>query len=97
MLDGEPRGLGIEVEESLPSEGEGGVDVFGSIVEEDELGAVTTGAGLDDEVEGGVGFHGVVLEGEDVMIEEGEEGVVLADMIDLEFVGIGEDGGGCAV
>ena len=82
------------MDEGVPAQLLGGFDVFGAVVEEEDLGGRNAGDLFEHAVEGGIGFHGPMFEGEDVVLEAFEEGVVGADVPDGEVVGIGEDGGG---
>jgi hypothetical protein len=87
-------GVGIVMNEGVPSQLLGGFNVFGAVIEEEDLGGWNPGGLFEHAVEGGIGFHGPMFEREDVMREAAEEGVVGADVSNGQVVGIGEDGGG---
>jgi hypothetical protein len=84
------------LEDDLPATGGASGDVFGAIVEVEDIGAAVAAGFLDDFVEGGVGFHDAVFVGENIAVEIGEEWKIAANMADCEVVGVREDVGGQA-
>jgi len=72
-------------------------DVFGAIVEVDDIGAGAAGGLLEGFVNGRVRFHDALLVREDPAIELVEERVSAADEIGLELVGVREYPGGVSM
>lgn len=97
MLLDDGDGFGwVGVEDRLPTASPGGVDVFGAIIQVEQVGSLQVRELFDGCVDRWVGFHATVLVGEDIAGEGVVEGVGPGDVADGEIVGVGEDIGGDA-
>jgi len=81
------------VKQRLPASAGPGFDVFGAIIDVEEIGTDMSRAFFYDFVDSAVGFHGFLFVGEDEPVEILEEWEVGADLDNGEFVSVGKDEG----